>query len=1079
MIPKTKGAVIELLLGPAYDDTDFKTAETVAYNAAGIAVSLFQETANGVTVTAITPSNTDDSTHNYWAHQAKGVHALRITAAQNNAACVMWAVAVATGVLQFESPRYIVTTANVNDALLGSDKFDVNTAEVGGQTASAAAGVTFPATISSLAAGAQMDLVNAPNGTALAAVKSALANLDVSLKQILGTTLTETGAGYLAAAFKKFLDVATPLLVASEAMRGTDNAATAASVAPLLASQVLVSTTIATVGRSTTGARLTAGSDDDNAYVGMWAVMENHSGEGQYTARAITAYSGSTKQLTWTPAISEDAGDGRPIYIIPGNSQVAPLIATAQADLDILTGADGAILDATEAEKRLVQALKAKYGVRGNLYFFSTVSGNDGCSVTASSAVAGTVIGPAESFQAGMVGKSMTIADVGTVTITGFTDDTTVTTDGGGTFSDKLCTVTANSGLLPSDLLAYPHKFTGTGPTYADATVADYDGAGFCILDVVDETYHIRLKGGHVLFGFGPKASVLKSSSDSCKMGTALDIYDVTWQVAPDTDGDHGILEVNGNGRNLIADLSIEGSASRVCPFSSLGVGSARNVTLRNVELLGEEFAIRIQENILYDDLQYEFIDCYIHAWTPVMASTSKGWLTFINCDIKHRDNSTSTGTDPIGLWAPWGDSTYEQADGHITLRGCRVHVAPTASDTGAIGVSSKSAGTAVPANVTIIDTDIFTRATGTGAAYDCLCDSIDDFQVFGGQVDMTKCDAQVYFMGPLEDIINDTADMQPKVSTLSTCIAGITSLPAWLRGLFRKDAMNATAKSEVNTGGGAFNEATDSLEGIRDTQPLGTAMRGTDDANTTTPPTVEQIRTEMEKAGTKLTSVKTLTDTLTTMITAGAFTEAALANIPAASVELTDEQVEAIATDVAAALTIPTAVQNAVALLDRLLATHTTAGSVGAALTAILAKALKIGSVSMQVTSPVVSNQEVQIYRTGSYDSDDGLALTFVFTDYSGPAIDGATFRAVNKADFDAGTVEAELSKAGTVSTSGSTVTVTVELSSTDTDLDATPPLDDYAWHFTLFGTTTTGDREVVLADGAMDVRQTVQAGS
>jgi len=44
---------------------------------------------------------------------------------------------------------------------------------------------------------------------------------------ILGTALTETSAGYLAAAVIKLFDVATPLLVASDAMRGTDNAALA------------------------------------------------------------------------------------------------------------------------------------------------------------------------------------------------------------------------------------------------------------------------------------------------------------------------------------------------------------------------------------------------------------------------------------------------------------------------------------------------------------------------------------------------------------------------------------------------------------------------------------------------------------------------------------------------------------------------------------------------------------------------------------------------------------------------------------------------------------------------------------
>ena len=53
------------------------------------------------------------------------------------------------------------------------------------------------------------------------------AKLTVDLNKILGTTLTETVGGYLTAAFKKLFDVATPVLVASDVMRGTDSAALA------------------------------------------------------------------------------------------------------------------------------------------------------------------------------------------------------------------------------------------------------------------------------------------------------------------------------------------------------------------------------------------------------------------------------------------------------------------------------------------------------------------------------------------------------------------------------------------------------------------------------------------------------------------------------------------------------------------------------------------------------------------------------------------------------------------------------------------------------------------------------------
>ncbi len=57
------------------------------------------------------------------------------------------------------------------------------------------------------------------------------------------------------------------------------------------------------------------------------------------------------------------------------------------------------------------------------------------------------------------------------------------------------------------------------------------------------------------------------------------------------------------------------------------------------------------------------------------------------------------------------------------------------------------------------------------------------------------------------------TAASQTSVTAISTILSGITSLAAWLRGLMRSSAMDATAKSEVNSGGGTYNETTDSLE--------------------------------------------------------------------------------------------------------------------------------------------------------------------------------------------------------------------------------------------------------------------------
>lgn len=58
-----------------------------------------------------------------------------------------------------------------------------------------------------------------------------------------------------------------------------------------------------------------------------------------------------------------------------------------------------------------------------------------------------------------------------------------------------------------------------------------------------------------------------------------------------------------------------------------------------------------------------------------------------------------------------------------------------------------------------------------------------------------------------------------------ASVFTGITSLSNWLRALLRKSTPDATALSEINTGGGAYDATTDSLEANRDN--IGTAGAG------------------------------------------------------------------------------------------------------------------------------------------------------------------------------------------------------------------------------------------------------------
>jgi len=102
---------------------------------------------------------------------------------------------------------------------------------------------------------------------------------------------------------------------------------------------------------------------------------------------------------------------------------------------------------------------------------------------------------------------------------------------------------------------------------------------------------------------------------------------------------------------------------------------------------------------------------------------------------------------------------------------------------------------------------------------------------------------------------VSDQIDSTATASALSTVggnvttilgkWTGITSLAQWLGLMAGKQTPDATALAEIKAtgvGSGTFNATTDSQEALRDTEPMGTAMRGTDGANTTTPPTVTAI---------------------------------------------------------------------------------------------------------------------------------------------------------------------------------------------------------------------------------------------
>lgn len=127
--------------------------------------------------------------------------------------------------------------------------------------------------------------------------------------------------------------------------------------------------------------------------------------------------------------------------------------------------------------------------------------------------------------------------------------------------------------------------------------------------------------------------------------------------------------------------------------------------------------------------------------------------------------------------------------------------------------------------------------------------------------VDTTAVDFTAADRSKLEALNTDWTDggrLDLLVDSIIARIGAITgSGDNTLLGFF-KAALNKEAATPSDIGG-TFTPSTDSLEALRDTAPMGTAMRGTDGANTTTPPTVAEIRAEVDTNSTKLALLQKL----------------------------------------------------------------------------------------------------------------------------------------------------------------------------------------------------------------------------
>lgn len=186
--------------------------------------------------------------------------------------------------------------------------------------------------------------------------------------------------------------------------------------------------------------------------------------------------------------------------------------------------------------------------------------------------------------------------------------------------------------------------------------------------------------------------------------------------------------------------------------------------------------------------------------------------------------------------------------------------VGAVGSVTGAVGSVTGNVGGNVTGSVGSVLGGLNTTA-GTITTLDGL-DTAQDSQHSTTQGLVTTVDTVANGIKAVTDLLPDAGALTSiatasalstvgtNVSTLVTKLTtGITSLAEWLGLLAGKQTGDATALTEIRAtgaGSGTFDPTTDSGEAIRDTEPLGTAMRGTDSAYTGTPPTAAQNATEL-----------------------------------------------------------------------------------------------------------------------------------------------------------------------------------------------------------------------------------------
>jgi hypothetical protein len=256
------------------------------------------------------------------AEESNGWYTCTFTPDAAGTWCTEWALAASTiysAYKEFKVGGGEVTDIKTETALIYADTNELQTDWANGGRLDVILDVAQGNTTSILAATDAATSTRLPTTDFAVPAQNAVGNVDVS--DVLGN---KTDAANVTANQASVIGLLRTIVgdtpyIADAALPA---APTANSLASHLTGLVVLETTIGPNNRSTTSCELVAGDPHNDVYKNMLVVLDNNETNLNYVSRTITAYTGASKTVTWTPALTHDAVNGGKIWLVANDTKL-------------------------------------------------------------------------------------------------------------------------------------------------------------------------------------------------------------------------------------------------------------------------------------------------------------------------------------------------------------------------------------------------------------------------------------------------------------------------------------------------------------------------------------------------------------------------------------------------------------------------------------------------------------------------------------------------------------------------------------------------------------------------------------